>query len=106
MKEKYSFFMRIEHVFYQYGIFVIGRVEKGNIKLGDKVTILGNNTEEQNLCISLKLYPPQSHGIFRKHLSTEQISIKEAHKDDYICIGLLQGSVLQIRPQMALISQN
>ena len=49
-----NFFMKIEDVFYNQGIFVVGSIQRGAIRIWDKVLIVGENTEMRNLCISIK----------------------------------------------------
>lgn len=87
--------MLIEDVFYQYGIFVMGKIQNGTIKVFDKLVVVGNNTEMQNLCISIKKYDSRE----------ERISVREAYVGDYVCIGLIEGSKLQIRKGMKLSLQ-
>lgn len=89
MERKKSFSMSIDNVFYQHGIFATGKVETGQIKVGDKVKICGHKTKMPNLCASLSRFSPDDH----PHLT----SIKEAVSGEYIRIGLLEGSKLQIR---------
>ncbi len=91
MNAKFS--LLIEEVFYQYGIFVKGKVQSGSIKTGDKLKVISQNAEMENLCASLEMYVQQ-----------EKVSVKEAIKGDYVCIGLLQGSKLQIKKGMKLIA--
>ncbi len=88
-----NFSLQIDEVFYQYGIFVKGRVHSGRIKLGDRLKVVAQNVEMENLCASLKRYVQQ-----------EKVSVNEAIEGDYVCIGLLQGSKLQIKKGMTLIA--
>mgnify|MGYP002255583257 CR=1 FL=1 len=53
MVQKSSFSMRIDDVFYRYGIFVTGKIQSGCIKIFDKLMVIGENEEMENLCISL-----------------------------------------------------
>lgn len=92
-----NFSMLIDDVFYQYGIFVVGRVQSGSIKVCDKLLVVGKNYQMDNLCISLKKY----HDLDK----TQKESVKEAGVGDYVCVGLLQGSKLQIRKGMKLVSR-
>lgn len=93
MKDGNSFSLCIEEVFYCHGLFVTGRIESGRIKICDKLKISGNNTEMTNLCASLQKYSPDKKA--KKPVDTAQ-------EGDYVCIGLLQGSKLQIRKGMKL----
>lgn len=92
-----NFSMLIEDVFYQYGIFVVGRIQSGHIKVCDKLSVVGKNDRMDNLCISLQKYLPSD--------KTQKASVNEAGMDDYVCVGLLQGSKLQIRKGMKLVSR-
>lgn len=94
---KQNFVMLIDDVFYQYGIFVVGKIQSGAIKVFDKLVVVGHNTEMQNLCISIKKYDSEDR--------TELISVKEALAGDYVRIGLIEGSKFQIRKGMKLIHQ-
>ena len=96
MKNENSFTMSIDGVFCQYGIFAAGRVENGHLKVGDKIDVIGNNAILKNVCASLAKYHP--------HDKKQKTSVKEVHTGDYVCIGLLEGSKLQIRIGMKIIS--
>ena len=50
--------MRIDDVFYRYGIFVTGKIQSGCIKIFDKLMVIGENEEMENLCISLSKHHP------------------------------------------------
>lgn len=97
--------MHIDYVFYQWGIFVIGQVKNGSIKVGDKVKVLGHNSELDNLCISLKKYEHGFAQLADKDV-VSRMQVSEAKEGDYVCIGLLQGSKLQIRSGMILVSRD
>ena len=86
--------MRIDDVFYRYGIFVTGKIQSGCIKIFDKLMVIGENEEMENLCISLS-----------KHHPYQKTSVKEAVAGDYVSICLLQGSKLQIRKGMMLTAR-
>lgn len=45
MVQKSSFSMRIDDVFYRYGIFVTGEIQSGCIKVFDKLMVIGKNEE-------------------------------------------------------------
>ena len=105
MEMKSSFSMPIDYVFYQWGIFVVGQVKNGSIKLGDKVKVLGNNSELDNLCISLRKYERHFTRPSDKDI-VPRVQVSEAKEGDYVCIGLLQGSKLQIRSGMILVDRD
>lgn len=96
MKHEKSFSMSIDNVFYQYSIFATGKVQTGHIKVGDKVKICDNNTEMANLCTSLRRISPD-HSL---------LSISKAYAGEYIRIGLLEGSKLQIKKGMTILTQD
>lgn len=97
MVQKSSFSMRIDDVFYRYGIFVTGKIQCGCIKIFDKLMVIGENEEMENLCISLSKHHPYD--------KTQKTSVKEAVAGDYVSICLLQGSKLQIRKGMMLTAR-
>ena len=92
-----NFFMKIEDVFYNQGIFVVGSIQRGAIRIWDKVLIVGENTEMRNLCISIKKYDSSNR--------IEATPVQEASAGDCVCIGLIEGSKFQIRKGMKLIPQ-
>ena len=89
--------MRIDDVFYRYGILVTGKIQSGCIKIFDKLMVIGENEEMENLCISLSKHHPYD--------KTQKTSVKEAVAGDYVSICLLQGSKLQIRKGMMLTAR-